>query len=530
MTKKMKVIKKFQRSGSINPITIEDYLNYWRDNNVETDEALLQRLAKKYGPDHVQKWIAQRQYERGNPYSVQTGTGTITQAPNKSWSTRLVDSAEDVINSNTLPGGLARTLGAATLGATVLTNLPAFAGGMLGGELVDKVVGGFGQQVENLTGIDSRIGGLFNPGYIIGGYIGNRLGKGAVNFIRSLKTNLKDKQAMPKSGYPTKKHADLAKDLEDVFGEINSVQDLIVAFGNMPISKRADLSKHLLDKYNFDIYNANARWKVWKDKVKPERMWQEYFQMGTPTTKLTSSPDVEAYYSIIAKPAMEKYHEVPPEIDDLFNSFDIMETYTSPTSIGLANKFGEIRVLDKKDLYTLAHEIHHILRNLLLKRHGPASDDFGYYTAEEQAFLKNFPYKDINEVGASLAEAKFAIFRDLKAKLHRYPTLEEFENYIKRMDIERLYHYFNYGNYSRHITKNLNKNTADKVAKAISTKTYPEELSQFNEFPNATKYSSPENMKAIIEGNETNRQAENIREALLKLGIATGVVAVGSTE
>lgn len=55
--KKMKVIKKFQRNGSINPITIEDYLNYWRDNNVETNEALLQRLATKYSSPENMKAI-----------------------------------------------------------------------------------------------------------------------------------------------------------------------------------------------------------------------------------------------------------------------------------------------------------------------------------------------------------------------------------------------------------------------------------------------------------------------------------------
>ena len=168
----MKLIKKFQYSGSISPVTEKDYLNYWRDNNVETDEALIQRLAEKYGPDHMQNWIAQRQYEKDNPYSVQTQTGEINPAPKKSMSTKFVDAVENTINSNTLPGGLARTLGAATLGAGALTNLPAVVGGYLGGKTVDALTGGFGKGVENLTGIDQRVADFFNPGYMVGGGLG----------------------------------------------------------------------------------------------------------------------------------------------------------------------------------------------------------------------------------------------------------------------------------------------------------------------------------------------------------------------
>ena len=187
----MHIIKKYQYSGQINPVTIEDYLNYWRDNNVETDEALIERLADTYGKDHMLKWILQRQNEKNNPYTVYTGTGTVTPAVNKSLSTRVADRIEDVLNSNTLPGGLARTVGVATLGGAALTHLPATLGGIMGGSLLNTATGGFGEKLENLTGLDPRIGDMLNPGYMVGGGAGD-LAWNAGKFIYALRGVTKD--------------------------------------------------------------------------------------------------------------------------------------------------------------------------------------------------------------------------------------------------------------------------------------------------------------------------------------------------
>lgn len=169
----MRVIKKYQYSGAINPVTEEDYLNYWRDNNVESDEALIKRLEDTYGKDHMQRWIQERQFARDNPYAMHPGTGTLKKAPVKPLFSKSMDALESTINSNTLPGGLARTVGVATLGAPALIYLPATIGGVIGGKLVDNATGGFGEQVENLIGIDRRFGSFLNPGFVVGGGFGD---------------------------------------------------------------------------------------------------------------------------------------------------------------------------------------------------------------------------------------------------------------------------------------------------------------------------------------------------------------------
>lgn len=498
----MKLIKKYQYSGPLNLVTIEDYLNYWRDNNVETDEALLQRLAEKYGPNHMQNWIDQRQYEINNPQSVHTGTGVITPTPKKSMSTKLADSFENMITSNTLEGGLARTIGAATLGAMALTNLPTVLGGIVGGELVNKAVGGFGEQVENLTGIDRRIGDFFNPGYFAGGYIGSRFNP-IQEFTQNLFKPATSKAAIEVANdkyLPSKVDVEsVAKDLQETLGEINSVEELINLFRNQSPTSRRQIARYLLNEHNFDIDEAIFNWNLYNSEIKPNRQWKEFFRMGIPIKKVGNDKDVQVFYSTIAKPALSKQTTPPKEMDALFNSFNIKEGYAGVGTQGLTLDGGLVRVLNGKDKQTLAHELHHALRNLLKNTLDP-SGDYGYFTKEEQELLELFPYEDINEVAASLMESKFAIFMDLKKIFNRYPTLSEFEKYVDLLSPEELYRYFQKGTYSKYITKNLNNQLNQNIASS--------NLSE-----------------EAVRAQNYQQQANNLRNAFLKLGIGLGFVS-----
>lgn len=509
----MKIIKKYQYSGQLNPVTIEDYLNYWRDNNVETDEALLQRLAEKYGPNHMQNWIAQRQYEINNPQSVHTGTGVITPTPKKSMSTKLADSFEDMITSNTLEGGLARTLGASTLGAMALTNLPTVLGGIIGGELVDKAVGGFGEQVQDLTGIDSRVADFFNPGYFVGGYLGNVPSK----LFKAGKASI----SVPKMYGDT--YSELIKFLKENVGDFNSVDEFIEAIKKLTPYQRTKLSNTLRNKYKFDLYRSKRIWKDYRDEVPEDRQWLEYFRMGIPKTPINENADVQTFYSTIIKPRIQEYEKIP-EIDDLFGYFDVNEAYAQPGTAGYTLDGGIVNVLDKFDFKTLAHELHHALRNLLIKRTYPNPIDFDYYSTKEEQLLRLFPYYDIGEVGASLLESKFAIFMDLKKALNRYPTLEEFEAFVKKMDVDTLYKYFREGGYYKDIAANKKLQLADRIEEAMINRKYPEGAGEF------TSETTPEEVESVITDYEYKKGAENLRNAFLKLGMLVGAVGVSSTE
>lgn len=79
-------------------------------------------------------------------------------------------------NTNPLVG-IERTILPSAAGAALVTTPIAVIGGAIGGTAVDTVTGGWGEWLENKTGIPSELGMYTNPGTWYGGVKGYKIGK-----------------------------------------------------------------------------------------------------------------------------------------------------------------------------------------------------------------------------------------------------------------------------------------------------------------------------------------------------------------
>lgn len=79
--------------------------------------------------------------------------------------------------------GIERTILPSAAGAALVTTPAAVVGGALGNMTVDKLTGGWGEWLENKTGIPSEIGVYTNPGAWYGGVKGHKAGKLSKKFV-----------------------------------------------------------------------------------------------------------------------------------------------------------------------------------------------------------------------------------------------------------------------------------------------------------------------------------------------------------
>ena len=80
-------------------------------------------------------------------------------------------------NETNPPVGIERTILPSAAGAALVTTPAAVVGGALGNMTVDKLTGGWGNWLEDKTGIPSEIGVYTNPGAWYGGAKGYKIGK-----------------------------------------------------------------------------------------------------------------------------------------------------------------------------------------------------------------------------------------------------------------------------------------------------------------------------------------------------------------
>lgn len=73
--------------------------------------------------------------------------------------------------------GIEKTVMPALAGASLVTMPSTVIGGLVGGEVVNNATGGFGQWLENKTGLPEEIGTYLNPGVIYGGTKGFNVSK-----------------------------------------------------------------------------------------------------------------------------------------------------------------------------------------------------------------------------------------------------------------------------------------------------------------------------------------------------------------
>lgn len=81
------------------------------------------------------------------------------------------------MSNETNPLGIERTILPSAAGAALVTTPAAVVGGALGNMTVDKLTGGWGNWLEDKTGIPSEIGVYTNPGAWYGGAKGYKIGK-----------------------------------------------------------------------------------------------------------------------------------------------------------------------------------------------------------------------------------------------------------------------------------------------------------------------------------------------------------------
>lgn len=79
--------------------------------------------------------------------------------------------------------GIERTILPSAAGAALVTTPAAVVGGALGNMTMDKLTGGWGEWLENKTGIPSEIGVYTNPGAWYGGVKGHKAGKLSKKFV-----------------------------------------------------------------------------------------------------------------------------------------------------------------------------------------------------------------------------------------------------------------------------------------------------------------------------------------------------------
>lgn len=79
--------------------------------------------------------------------------------------------------------GIERTILPSAAGAALVTTPAAVVGGALGNMTVDKLTGGWGNWLEDKTGIPSEIGVYTNPGAWYGGIKGHKVGKLSKKFV-----------------------------------------------------------------------------------------------------------------------------------------------------------------------------------------------------------------------------------------------------------------------------------------------------------------------------------------------------------
>lgn len=91
------------------------------------------------------------------------------------------------LKNNTNPiRGLENTILPSLGGAALVTTPATVIGGLIGGETINNITGGFGKWLENKTGIPKEIGEYLNPGTIYGGAKGYNISKNklASKFIK----------------------------------------------------------------------------------------------------------------------------------------------------------------------------------------------------------------------------------------------------------------------------------------------------------------------------------------------------------
>ena len=79
--------------------------------------------------------------------------------------------------------GIERTILPSAAGAALVTTPAAVVGGALGNMTVDKLTGGWGEWLEDKTGLPSEIGVYTNPGAWYGGIKGHKVGKLSKQFV-----------------------------------------------------------------------------------------------------------------------------------------------------------------------------------------------------------------------------------------------------------------------------------------------------------------------------------------------------------
>lgn len=145
--------------------------------------------------------------------------------------------------------GIERTILPSAAGAALVTTPAAVVGGALGNMTVDKLTGGWGNWLEDKTGIPSEIGVYTNPGAWYGGAKGYKIGKNPIGKIIG-------KEAEPVMRMGDKEFMTFRQPGTDYIGPIDDVAEHLVKFQ----MNKGKLRQTSQDMWEFNPADYAKRW------------------------------------------------------------------------------------------------------------------------------------------------------------------------------------------------------------------------------------------------------------------------------
>lgn len=216
--------------------------------------------------------------------------------------------------------GIERTILPSAAGAALVTTPAAVVGGALGNMTVDKLTGGWGEWLEDKTGIPSEIGVYTNPGAWYGGAKGYKIGKNKL-LTKSIKGDanqvrlIKQAALMDKVGRPF-----ILQQSNPIWIEGRSVRDPELV--TMAHGGRFDFKKSPLLKKQEEI---NGKRDMRKKFIKSSRpTYKKRIKKAQQGMKFVS-------YNPVSNPTID-YTDITNPINP-FSEYNYNTTYDKPTAL-----------------------------------------------------------------------------------------------------------------------------------------------------------------------------------------------------
>lgn len=232
--------------------------------------------------------------------------------------------------------GIERTILPSAAGAALVTTPAAVVGGALGDMTVDKLTGGWGNWLEDKTGIPSEIGVYTNPGAWYGGAKGYKIGKNPIGKIIG-------KEAEPVMRMGDKEFMTFRQPGTDYIGPIDDVAGHLVKFQ----MNKGKLRQTSQDMWKFNPADYAKRWNdspntanqvrlTKQEEINGKRdMRKKFIKSSRPTYKKRIKKAQQGMrfvsYNPVSNPTID-YTDITNPINP-FSEYNYNTTYDKPTAL-----------------------------------------------------------------------------------------------------------------------------------------------------------------------------------------------------